>query len=406
MDQNKALKILSDKERQEYEKLSKIFSSNLNENQLSQGIQYLKNNWKNYSKAMLIALLMNPSISSALETNAPDVYTSIRTELSLTNNVLNNTSNKGNKYSKSFDFSNSFKSGETTFSNKDTLQSIIKDIQDFTKNKSKSKYTITIEASESQVTNPKGYKKGELAKERANKLQQIFEKLGYNNIQVETKIGTTPYEKGKDNPQDQAYIDEQYVKVLISLKAEDLCSFSQDSTNVDLGRGMQNVDFVTFDEVISGKGIIEFSPEKIPDRLTVLDQNNNTIFDTGYIATKKSDYTQWKYVPLYVAGLTEMSGTAIQGSKIKKIKANTLEELVNQLLNNQYNWKTDKRKEVKEGLEKLEVLLNSGVTEFIIYDINPGVVKVPFNSEKGDEGIKVYSPLGKTGYNLKGVCKM
>lgn len=406
MELNKIINKLSDKEKQEYENLSKIFSKNLNESQLSQGIQYLKKNWKNYSKAMLIALLMNPSISSALETNAPDVFTSIKKELSSTNTTQINTPSKGNKYSKSFDFSNSFKSGETTLSNKDTLQAIIKDIQDFTKNKSKSKYTITIEASESQVTNPKGYKKGELAKERANKLQQIFEKLGYNNIQIETKIGTTPYTLGKDNPQDQKYTDEQYVKVLISLKAEDLCSFSQDSTDVNLGQGIQSTDFVTFDEVISGKGIVEFSPEKIPDRLIVLDQNNNISFDTGYISTKKSDYPQWKYVPLYVAGLTEMSGRAVQGSKIKKIKANTIDELVKQLLNSQYNWKTDKRKEVKEGLEKLEVLLNSGVTEFIIYDTNPGVVKVPFNSEKGDEGIKVYSPLGKTGYNLKGVCKL
>jgi hypothetical protein len=82
MELNKIINKLSDKEKQEYKNLSKIFSKNLNENQLLQGIQYLKKNWKNYSKAMLIALLMNPSISSALETNAPDVFTSIKKELS------------------------------------------------------------------------------------------------------------------------------------------------------------------------------------------------------------------------------------------------------------------------------------------------------------------------------------
>lgn len=410
MDQNKALKILSDKERQEYEKLSKIFSSNLNENQLSQGIQYLKNNWKNYSKAMLIALLMNPSISSALETNAPDVYTSIRTEVGIgdpSKSTAVATPTVVSKYSKSFDFSNTFQSGNTVLTNKEGIQNLVKSIQDFTKGKDKVRYSITIEASESQVTNPEGYGEGELAQERADKVKQIFEKLGYTDINLETKVGTTPYEKGKDNPQDKTYRDEQYVKVLITLKAEDLCSFSQDGKDQAGFQGLEEDSFVTFDEIVAGKGVIEFKPGSIPDRIVIRDDNGSIKYDTGYTSSEKSQYSnQWKYVPLYVAGLSEMSGEALQGSKVKKITANTLEELVSKMVVKDYNWKEDNRTEVRLGLNKLQKLIDSGVKTFIIYDTASGGLNVPFNSEKGDSQVKVYSPLGKTGYNIKGVCKI
>jgi hypothetical protein len=403
---NSILSKLSDKERKDYEALSKIFSKNLNENQLTQSIQYLKKNWKNYSKAMLMALLLNPAIASALETNAPEVYNAIKTEIPTDTITSKTTQTPGTKYEKSFDFSNNFKSGETLLTNKESLQNIIGDIQNFTKNKNKARYTITIQASESQVTNPKGYGKGELAKERANNLQQVFEKLGFNNIDVKTEIGKTPYVAGKNNPQDQAYTDEQFVKVIISLNAQDLCSFSQDGADINLGQGSASNDYITFDEIIAGKGIIEFTPESIPDRLVLLDQNGKIKQDTGYISTKKSQYTQWKYVPMYVAGLTQMSGEAVQGSKIKKIKADNLDNLVKQLLSTSYDWKKDKRREVKEGLDNLQKLLDSGVTEFIIYDTLSGSQNVPFNSDNNDSQIKIYSPLGQTGYNIKGVCKI
>lgn len=397
---------LSDKERKDYEALSKIFTKNLNESQLTQSIQYLKQNWKNYSKAMLMALLLNPAISSALETNAPEVYNAIKMEVPASNLPSTTVSTPVTKYEKTFDFSNNFKSGETVFTNKESLQTIIKDIQDFTKTKNKARYKITIIASESQVTNPKGYGKGELAKERATNLQQVFEKLGFTNIDIKTQTGKTPYKAGKDNPQDQAYTNEQFVKVVISLNAQDLCSFSQDGADISAGQGTSSTDYVTFDEIIVGKGVIEFTPESIPDRLVILDQNGNVKNDTGYISTKKSQYTQWKYVPMYVAGLSQMSGEAVQGTKIKKIKANNLDNLVKQLLNTSYDWKKDTRREVKEGLDTLQKLLDSGVTEFIIYDTASGSQNVPFNSDNNDSQMKVYSPLGQTGYNIKGVCKM
>jgi hypothetical protein len=401
---NSLLSQLSDKERKDYEALSKIFSKNLNESQLTQSIQYIKQNWKNYSKAMIMALLLNPAISSALETNAPDVYNAMKIEAPASTPA--NNPKVVNKYSKSFDFSNNFKSGETSFTNRESLQNIIKDIQDFTKNKNQARYTVTIQASESQVTNPKGYKKGELAIERANNLQQVFEKLGFTNIDIKTEIGKTPYTAGKDNPQDQSYTDEQFVRVEISLNAQDLCNFSQDGVDINAKQGGAGSNYITFDEIITGKGVLEFTPESIPDRLILLDQNGNIKQDTGYISTKKSQYTQWKYVPAYVAGLSEMSGEAVQGSKIKKVKANNLEELVKQLLNTSYDWKKDTRREVKEGLDSLQKLIDSGVTEFIIYDILSGSQNVPFNSDNNDSQIKIYSPLGQTGYNIKGVCKI
>ena len=77
MNINKLLKKLTPKEQQDYLKLSKIFSNNLQESTLSKGVEYISKNWKNYSKAMLIALLLNPNISNALSNSNPTVYKEI-----------------------------------------------------------------------------------------------------------------------------------------------------------------------------------------------------------------------------------------------------------------------------------------------------------------------------------------
>ena len=58
---------------------------------------------------------------------------------------------------------------------------------------------VVIVAGESQVTNPKGFEqKGSLAKARAQQVEYIINKLGFNKVTTETVVGTTPYQKGDD----------------------------------------------------------------------------------------------------------------------------------------------------------------------------------------------------------------
>ena len=60
--------------------------------------------------------------------------------------------------------------------------------------------------------------------------------------------------------------------------------------------------------------------------------------------------------------------------------------------------------EIFNGVQMLKKLYAQGAREFIVYGINSSSVIIPFNSEKGDSNVIVYSPVGNTGYNLFGKC--
>ena len=62
-----------------------------------------------------------------------------------------------------------------------------------------------------------------------------------------------------------------------------------------------------------------------------------------------------------------------------------------------------KGNEIAPALQEMEKMIQSGVTEFVIYDVmGNGTVK--FNEKSGDAKATVFSPVGKTGYKLQGRC--
>ncbi len=80
--------------------------------------------------------------------------------------------------------------------------------------------SISIESSESQVTNPNGIERGELAKQRAEKLKiqlESYSNLKFN-ITTNSIIGDIKYTPGIDNPSDPKYLQDQYSTIKISLQ--------------------------------------------------------------------------------------------------------------------------------------------------------------------------------------------
>lgn len=409
MDKREQLKLslgkLSPQERQEYIKLNKIFSQPLteaSENSIKKGVQYLAKNWKNYSLAMLTALMLNPTMARAVNTYSPDTFNAIQTEL--TQGVGETSSSS--KVIKSIDFSENFESGQSNLTGKETLQQKIKELQNWLKTNKKSNYKIRVVASESKVTNPQGYGKGELAQERASNVQTLLSKFGFKDVEVKTEIGTTEYKKGVDNPLDPKFKKEQSVRVEIYINSESICGFKK--SEEEGTQGVKENNYITSTSELSGQGSVNFYTGTIPDRLVITDDNGNIKSDTGYITTKKSIYKEWKFVPLYVAQLTEIEkegNEALSGSKIQKISASSLEELIGKISNQKYNYQKDNRQEVQVGLQKLQQLIDSGVTEFVIYTEKTTSITVPFNDSNGDSEVKVYSPLGQTGFTISGNCK-
>lgn len=409
---------LSPEEQREYIKLNKIFNSNLNEDSSSfkKGLSYLTKNWKNYSLAMLTALMINPNISNALNRYSPETFDAIKTEISVNSDKgvgtgeETGTDAEGNKTYKmvmDLDFSQTFESGKSSI-NKANLQKKIQEVQNFLQNKKAANYKIKIISGESQVTNPSNYGKGDLAKERANNVKLILNKFGFKDIETETKIGNTPYEKGTDNPQDSKYAGEQFVKVEIYINTLSLCSLNQKGSFKG-GQGSKQEKYVSYTMSLSGEGAIIVSTGTIPDRVVLTNQNGVITKDLGFVTTKKSQYVDWRYVPLYVSQLTKLYNDkepSVQSKSLRKIKVNSYEELVSKLLidPNNKSYESNKR-EIFQGLKQLEEMFASGVREFILYDNLKTDKTLEFSEAKGDFEVVVYSPLGDTGFELQGKCK-
>ena len=123
---------------------------------------------------------------------------------------------------------------------KKDLDAKLQEITQFAKENNGAQVNIQIEVGESKVTNhdnelDKPLAQGELAKLRGQKLQEYLTKYfeGYVNsgylktmpnipvAQTNVELGTqkNEYVKGKDNPRDPKYLDDQYVKFIITLSA-------------------------------------------------------------------------------------------------------------------------------------------------------------------------------------------
>jgi hypothetical protein len=380
---------------------SKLDESKLTEataKEAAQAVKTIVQNWKGWSQAMLVAMLLTPNIANALETYSPNTLDAIRTEISAEapTKAATPTSIPGEVIS--FSFGENFDSGKTSLISKESLVKNINDIKEWVKGKNLKNFKIVITAGESQVTNPKGFeKKGSLAQARAKVIEDLVGNLGFDKIEIDTKVGSTPYEKG-DDVNDPKFKAEQFVTVSIVVE-NSVCSMTPFSESGTQG---------TYEEYISGKGNLVLYTGTIPDRLVVLDASGKVKQDTGYVATEetnaKSGYQEWKYVPIYVLKLTELKGdTNIMGSNIETIKATSYEDLVNQML--KPGAKQTKSDTVDKALSQLEAMFKGGgAKEFVVYKVGTGDLKVPFDDSKGDVKAKVYSPVGKTGFSIEGSC--
>lgn len=355
-------------------------------------------NWKNYSTAMLMAIMMNSNMANAINRYSPDTYNAINTEIS--KDTVKGT--PGQRVATSANIQQTFGSGKADVDAK-VIQDEVGKIQQWIKNNNGRKFKIVITAGESQVPNQSGYKqKGSLAQFRAEAIKRVLSKSINAPIEIQTEVGKTPYKQGTDNAQDEKYQREQFIRVDIVVDAESVCNFNPNQPGT---QGTAQNGYVTFSDFISGEGSVEITPGQIPDRLTIEDSNGNIKADTGYITTEKSKYSaNWKYVPAYVLELTKVHQTkakALTGSKIKTIRVKDYEDLKSQLSTRPDASMTGD--EIGPALAQLKKMVESGVTEFVIYD-NMGSGTVQFSEKAGDLKATVYSPVGKTGYQLKGNC--
>jgi len=363
-------------------------------------------NWKNYSTAMLMAIMLNTNMASAINRYSPETYNAIRTEISSeTPKAAKDSTVTTPGTIKSINFGQSFESGKAVITNKQELVQKVNDLKAWMQGKNTKDLKVVIVAGESQVTNPKGFEqKGSLAKARAQQVEYIINKLGFNKVTTETVIGTTPYQKG-DDANDPKYTAEQFVVVNIVVD-NDVCSMAPIKGGGS--KGTSSNDYITSANYISGKGKLTLDTGQVPDRLVVLDANGNVKQDTGYITTEASKYKDWKYTPMYVLELTKAfmeKSKAVSGSKIRTITVSDYQDLLRQLKNNPDQQKIQMLgEEIAPALKEMEQMINQGQKQFVVYDISTSVVAIEFDQGKGEIEAVVYSPVGKTGYDISGIC--
>lgn len=394
---------------------SKLDESKLTETtakETAQAVKTIIQNWKTWSKYTVAAMLLIPNISNALETYSPETLNAIRTEISVdTTKQVSTKSNKIVNAIKTINFTDNFESGKIELSKSGDLATQLKDLENWLVGKDAAKFKIIITAGESQVTNPKGYEEeGSLAQARAKVVEKEIKAFGFNNIQIDKpEIGKTPYKPG-DDKNDPRYKEEQFVTVNI-VADNSICSMQPIKGKGSQGEASKG--YVTATEYLSGKGNLEMDTGTIPDRMVVLDANGKITHDTGYIATKKKP-GQWTYTPAYVLALTKAriaKSPAMANTKLevtKPLKGNTVEEKYNDLISQLANTPNPSKAgdEIGPALIEMKKMIEKGVTEFVLYKIEDNIsAKLNFDESQGDVQMKVYSPVGNTGYDVKGICK-
>jgi hypothetical protein len=366
----------------------------------AQAVKTIIKGWKGWSKAMLAAMLLTPNISNALETYAPETLTAIKTEIS----GEKSGEVKGEPTAvKTEDFSQTFSSGQSQILNKQVILDKVNNLKKWISNNKTKPFKLVITASESRVPNQEGFEPGELAQARGKALEAVVDNLGATDIEIKTLVGGPAWD-GK-NKDDIKYTKHQYVKVSIVIDTESICNLDKKSKEGEQGNSAD--DFRTYDEYLSGNGNIILHTGTIPDRMIVLDENDRITHDTGYVATDKtnaqSGYEEWNYVPIYVLKLTKLkTNKTVMGSNVETIKVTSYEDLVSKML--KPGAKQTKSDTVDKALEELKSMIESGVKEFVVYKVGTGDLKVEFNNSSGDSKVQIFSPVGKTGFDLIGQC--
>lgn len=384
---------------------SKLDESKLTEataKEAAQAVKTIIQNWKTWSKATVAAMLLIPNISNALETYSPETLSTIKTEISAEKQEKNNP-----MIVKGSDLSQTFASGQSEITNKQFVMEKIADLKKWISNNKTKPFKIVITASESKVPNQAGFEQGELAQARAEAIESLVKNLGATEVEIKTLVGGPAWDgKNKDA---EKYTQHQYVRIEIVIDTENVCSLGQVDKEGEQGNSSNN--FRTYDEYLTGDGNILLHTGTIPDRMVVLDINGKISYDTGYVATNETDsasgYEDWEYVPIYILRLTKLvKNQTVMGSKIQYIDmkdVKSFEDLKNKMLKvpGQNKNKSDN---IDKALDELESMYNSGVRQFVIYQVGTGDLKVPYSNSQGDSKVQIFSPVGKTGFNLTGQC--
>tara|TARA_R110000772_G_scaffold17946_3_gene49941 strand:+ start:107341 stop:108600 length:1260 start_codon:yes stop_codon:yes gene_type:complete len=388
-----------------------ILGKNLNEADtggiLDRFIKLMGSSKRKFITAAAITFLMaNPSFSSALE-DAPDDMKS-QIEQIVSNVSPTELSDKNSELA--INFSDVFESGKYEVDTNSVYQKL-DELKVFLEGSTDKSYKINITASESQVPNQAGFGVGELAKKRADVLKEVVENyiqknnLGNIEVGVSTLVGEVRWDGSSKDA--QKYRKDQFVRLDVYAAGMTPCelSFSKNDGAV----ATSETDYISYQQELVEDGKVYITPGSIPDRMLIR-SGDKIVGDTGYFANEPHKYTEWVFVPEYVAELSEIlhhtpNSQAIQGLESTTKTFNEFGELLNALLKDKrHDYKKDNRTEVREGLIKLKILWEDGQRDFIFYQMKSGSIDFKLIDRAEAGTLVVFSPVGKTGFKVNGDC--
>lgn len=318
---------------------------------------------------------------------------------------------------KQFNITNSFSSGKFQLTNTEQIDSAITEINSIVTKTPNIEYDVVVTSSESKVPNRGvGLKPGELSLKRGQSSEMyIKEKLGGKvNFKIKNLGAQGPEwnpKMGNNNPE---YTKFQYVTISLLVSGGEAPTAPNDACNWRFKapgeQGVARNNYVTANEPVQGKGNLTITTGSIPDRMVIVNNQNQIVKDTGYVATKPHQYEDFKYVPYYVSQLTRLNGTpSVSGKNLITIEAQDYNDLMRQILVNPKIIPTPQYLkglggEVSNGINELRKMVDSGVKTFVIYSVVNGSATLPFDKGVGDKSVMVMSPLGQTGYEIVGNC--
>ena len=185
---------------------------------------------------------------------------------------------------------------------------------------------------ESLTTPPKGMKVGDLARLRAESVQNFiknsFPTIKFIFTKPIIKIGTKPYRQGVDNPDDPKYLLEQFVDVTATATYLGCDVIEKFKTKVP---GSQ-----TQEHKIMGKTKLSITPGTIPDRMILKDVSGNIISDTNFFGETPAYLGAGvTHDPRWVLSLSKIykqgNHPSMVGNKIQPIKVKSPQEVFNKL---------------------------------------------------------------------------
>jgi hypothetical protein len=356
------------------------------------------------------------------------------------NLITENTASDTNRLE--VNFSGTFPSGQfdEKYLNVSEFKKNMSTILEFVKTHPDAEIEINVIGGESQVKNPKGFEeKGSLAKKRCQIISsKIKESLELNHINLETiqfkvaqpVIGSTPYQRGDDVHRNE-YTNEQFIKVVISVVAEDAqpswCSSQDEGTG---RQGDPNNGFVSDYKRYDLKGdvgsiILKFDPVEVPDMFVV--RYNNQTYNTGFIgngdltyrvkiASVLATHYQGKDKPEHFKGITVSNLEPGAWSEFERAMASDYDTYANFVedfapilpidINKYRNWKQFRRSEEFKKIVWADMtpLINKGSNDIQLVS---GYRQLTIPKVRGVSLLELWvvGPMGTTRWRVKFSCE-